>query len=89
MLNDAEKKVLNEFAKLLKSELGSSKTMSNYKNSAVIITTGYAGVFNDQKNNRHLLKHTKYFSSFKRNMSCVVDLKLKLKIALAHSLASN
>jgi hypothetical protein len=89
MLNDAEKKVLNEFAKLLKSELGSSKTMSNYKNSAVIITTGYAGVFNDQKNNRHLLKHTKYFSSFKRNMSGVVDLKLKLKIALAHSLASN
>lgn len=88
VLNDAEKKVLNEFAKLFKKELGLSKTMSNYKNSAVIITAGYAGVFNDKKNNRHLLKDTKFFSSYKRNMSGVVDLKLNFKIALAHSLAS-
>ncbi|WP_338360013.1 hypothetical protein [Yeosuana marina] len=85
-LNEAEKKVLNEFAKFFKKELGSSKTMSNYKNSAVVISTGYAGVFNDQ-NNRHLLKETKHFSSFKKNMSDVKD--VKLKIALAHSLATS
>lgn len=88
-LNEAEKKVLNEFAKFFKKELGSSKIMGNYKNSAVVISTGYAGVFNDQNNNRHLLKETKHFSSFKKNMSDVEDVKLKLKIALAHSLATS
>lgn len=86
-LNEAEKKVLNEFAKFFKKELGSSKTMGNYKNSAVVISTGYAGVFNDQKNNRHLLKETKFFNSYKRNMSGLTKLNIVMKVAIAHSLA--
>ena len=88
-LNEDEIKVLNEFAKFFKKELGSSKTMINYKQSAVVVSTGYAGVYYDRKNNKHFLKEKRHFSSFKRNMSGVKDDKLDLKIAFAHSLSSS
>ncbi|WP_298507487.1 hypothetical protein [uncultured Kordia sp.] len=88
-LNEEDKKVLNEFAKFFKKELRASKTMSNYKNSAVIISAGYAGVFNDLKNRKHFLKDTKHFKSFKKNMPDINSIKLNLKIALAHSLATS
>lgn len=87
-LNDTEKKVLNEFAKFFKKELNTSKKLSNYKDSAVVISTGYAGVFNDLKNNRHSFIEAKHFSSFKKNMPEMDSIKLKLKIAFAHSLSS-
>ncbi|MDC9723406.1 MAG: hypothetical protein PSN34_11650 [Urechidicola sp.] len=87
-LNDIERKVLNEFAKFFKKELNISKILSNYKNSAFVISTGYAGVFNDSKNNRHTLIEAKYFRSFKKNMPEMDSNKLKLKMSFAHSLSS-
>ncbi|CAA0157381.1 hypothetical protein [Tenacibaculum maritimum] len=85
-LNDEEVKILNSFAKFFKKELNSSELMKNYKKSSIVISTGYAGVHNDVKNNRRFLKDTKYYNSFKKNMSEYVGLDLLGKIMIAHRL---
>ncbi|QTE21235.1 hypothetical protein [Polaribacter cellanae] len=44
-LNQNEIKVLNEFAKFFKKEFTLSKLLRNYKDSSIMFSTGYAGVF--------------------------------------------
>ena len=48
-LNQNEIKVLNEFAKFFEKEFTLSKILGNYKDSSIIFSTGYAGVFSDKK----------------------------------------
>lgn len=86
-LSDSEKKVFSEFAKFVKKQIGASSRLSQYNNSRIIISTGYAGVFVNKENRRHALIEAKHFSSFKRNMSGIPNLPIRLKIALSHGLS--
>ncbi|MFL0150233.1 hypothetical protein V2632_02970, partial [Tenacibaculum maritimum] len=88
-LSSNEIKVFGEFAKFLKKELKSSELMKSYKDSSIVISTGYAGVYNNMKSNRHSLWKSNNFNSYKSSMSTVKDPNLKLKIDLAHSLTSS
>lgn len=85
-LNESEKKVLNEFAKFFKKELNTSEKLSRYRDKGVVISTGYAGVFNDIKNRRHSLKDVKYFNTFQKNIPKEDIIKLKIRIALRYKL---
>lgn len=85
-LNDGEIKVLSEFAKFFKKELNSSELMKNYKKSSIVISTGYAGVHIDLKNNKHFLKDYENYKIFQKNMTNLVGLDVFFKVRLAHSL---
>ena len=85
-LSPLEKKHFNEFAKFLKKQFNSSSHLRDYKGKSIIISTGYAGVYVDEKNGRHSLKQAEYYNSFKKNMPQINTISLLLKLALAHGL---
>ncbi len=85
-LNSSEKKVFNEFAKFLKQQINGSSVLKDYCKKSIIISTGYAGVYIDRKIERHTLKKTEYFNSFRKNMGGIKQISVELKLNLAHKL---
>ncbi|MDG4714882.1 hypothetical protein [Winogradskyella marincola] len=87
-LNENDKKVFDEFAKFIKTKIGNSDYMVNYKKSPLIISNGYAGVYRNEngKTIKHNLVETKAFKIFKRN-SAELDINdVKKRVMQAHKL---
>ena len=87
-LNENDKKVFDEFAKFIKTQIGSSEYMINYKKSPLIISNGYAGVFRNESGKiaKHSLVETKAFKIFKRNSGKLDIDDVKKRVVLAHKL---
>ncbi|WP_233862340.1 hypothetical protein [Tenacibaculum piscium] len=85
-LNENDKKAFDELAKFVKRQIGISEHMKNYRKSSIIISTGYAGVYRNEKPIKHNLIESKEFKIFKRNTSNLDMKKIKEIIVLAHKL---
>lgn len=87
-LNENDKKVFDEFAKFIKSQIGNSDYMVNYKNSPLIISNGYAGVFRNENGKivKHSLVETKAYKIFKINSTKLDLTDIKKRVIEAHKL---
>ncbi|QYJ67973.1 hypothetical protein [Flavobacterium litorale] len=87
ILNYDDKQKLNAFAKYLKRELLTSDLFTRYKNSKIVISTGYAGVYYNTKTNRNYLVKTDYFNLFRHKISQEDLKKIRPKIIFTHNLS--
>ncbi len=87
-LNENDKKTFDEFAKFIKTQIGISENMANYRKSPVIISNGYAGVYRNENEKalKHSLVETKAFKIFKRNTTDLDIDDVKKKVTIAHKL---
>jgi len=85
-LNENDKKVFDELAKFVKKQIGISEHLKNYRKSAILISTGYAGVYRNEKPVKHNLIESKGFKIFKRNTTNLDMEKINKIIALTHKL---
>jgi hypothetical protein len=83
-LSKKDQDILNEFGKYFKKQIQLSEALKQYKQSSFVISTGYAGVYKDEKNNRHYIKETKLFKVFNLKTSHLDSYKLKSNINNAH-----
>lgn len=84
--NDQE--VFAEFVKFVRSELLESTILERYKNSSILISTGYAGVVRIEISggHRHRLASTEMFRIYKHNYKEKIDDGVRRAIQVAHEL---
>lgn len=83
-LDDLDKKVFDEFAKFLKSEIIKSGLLDQYKDKPIIISTGYAAVLRTKT--AHRLVESKAFKLFTLNSSNLNATDVREKVRTAHNL---
>jgi hypothetical protein len=85
-LNKNDQEIMNEFGKYFKKKLMSNELLKQYKNSSITISTGYAGVYKDLRNNKHYLKETKLYKTYKSKMTHMDNKTISLNVNTAHKL---
>ncbi len=83
-LSVEDKKVFDQFARFLKSEVIHSGLLDDYKDKPIIISTGYAAVLRTK--NSHRLVMGKAFKIFKHNTKELDIAKVKATIIETHKL---
>ncbi|WP_146193488.1 hypothetical protein [Flavobacterium sediminis] len=87
-LTENDKKTFDELAKFIKTQIGISDYMTNYRKSAVIISNGYVGVYKNENGRtiKHTIVETKAFKIFKKNTTKLDISNVKKNVAIAHKL---
>ncbi|GAA4776863.1 MULTISPECIES: hypothetical protein [Flavobacterium] len=87
-LDENERKVFDELAKFVKSQIGTSEYMTKYKNEPIIISNGYAGVYRNINltPTKHLLEKKRAYKIFRLNSSKLIIENIKNEVKIAHNL---